>query len=303
MPARRSTLAVFAPAVAPDLRTAPAAARRLGFNGIQVPMTFGGVDLADLSSTGHREVRHLLSTQEQQLVAIAADLGPRGFGPGADVDRLLARLGKAMTAARELAAGVVTVDLGPLPQPKGEPKPTPKVTPAMAGLIILPGADVVAATAPVNPPVPETADPAFFSQVDAALIELGRLADRASVTLALRTDLSSFAALYRALRAVDCPWFGIDLDPVALLRDEWDADAVFSRVGPLVRHVRARDALRGTGGRTRPAAVGQGDTAWPELLAKLDDAGYHGPVTIDPTELPDRTAAAAAAMKVIRAAR
>jgi sugar phosphate isomerase/epimerase len=301
MPSAHSILSVFAPSIAADLRSAPAASRRLGFQGLQLPVRYGSVDLATLSGTGFREVRHILATQEQTLTALATDLGPKGFSPGADIDQALSRLAKAVDAARGLGVGVITIDLGPLPQPKAAPKPAPKVTPAMAGLIILPGADIL--SAPANPSPPETTDPSFFSQVDAALIELGRLADRASVVLALRSDLSSFAALERALRAVDCPWFGLDLDPVAILRDEWQPDEIFSRLGMLVRHVRARDAVSGAGGRTRPAAIGQGNTDWPELLARLDEAAYHGPITVDATELPDRPAGTVAAVKVLRASR
>src|SRR6187455_264598 len=108
MPSPRSLLSVVAPAIAPDLRSAPRAARQLGFGGLEVPLIWGSVDLTDLSATGQRDVTHLLATQEQQLVAISVDLGTKGFGPGADVDRLLSRLDKAMNAARGLQAGVIT---------------------------------------------------------------------------------------------------------------------------------------------------------------------------------------------------
>lgn len=300
MPARPATVAVFAPAVAADLKSAPKAARSLGFAGLLLPLTWGDVDLTKLSTTGQRDVRHLLSAHEQPLIGVSVDLGNKGFGPGADVDRLLARLSAALTAVRGLAAGVLCVDLGPLPQPKADEKPVPKVSAELAGLILLPTRSAIVAP-PQTPSVRETTDPAYFSQVDAAMTEFARIADRLSVPVALRSDLSTLAALERALKAVDCPWFGVDLDPVALLRDDWDDDEAFGRLGSLVRHVRARDAVGGSGGRTKPAAVGRGSTSWPELLGRLDDAGYHGPVTVDPTELPDRAAAAAAALGVLRA--
>ncbi|MDB5297827.1 MAG: Xylose isomerase protein barrel [Phycisphaerales bacterium] len=303
MPAGSPKLSVVASALAPDLRSAPAVARQLGFGGLQLPTAFGGTDLTTLSGTGQRDVRHLLATHEQQLVSLSVDLGSKGFGPGADIDRVLAVLRSAMAAARGLAAGVVCIDLGPLPQPAREEKPVPKVTPGMAGLILLPTMPIDPAVAAAKDKPAGTADPGFFSQVDAALFELGRLADAAGVVFACRSDLASFAALERALRAANCPWFGVDLDPVALLRDEWEPDEVFGRLGGLVRHVRVRDAIGGAGGRTRPAAVGRGDTVWPDLLARLDDAGYHGWLTVDPTELPDRPAAAAAAAGVLRKSR
>lgn len=302
MPAIPRPVSVVATAVASDLRSAPKAARTLGFSGLQLPLVFGNVDLRELSATGLRDVRQLLASQQQRLVAIAVDIGPKGFGPGADVDRALQQLTDAMQTARGLAADLLTVDLGPLPQPAAEEKPASKVAPGMAGLILLPTASEIAAVTRPDAP-PETADSGFFSQVDAALVELGRAADRAGVTVALRSDLASFAAIERSLRAASCPWFGVDLDPVAMLRDAWDGDEVFSRLGGLIRHVRVRDAIGGMGGRTRPAVVGQGDTKWDELLARLDAAGYHGSLTVDSTELPDRIGAARAALEVVRASR
>jgi sugar phosphate isomerase/epimerase len=295
-------LAVSATALTDDPRRAPQLARRLGFAGLAYPAASASVDLTQLSATGRREFRQLFSSQDQQLVALAADLGPRGFAPGADVDRVLSRLDKVLEAARGLAVPLVTADLGPLPPVADAPKPKPRVTTHMAGLILLP--DTAAATssdASQQPSASPPVDPAFVSQVDAALLDLGQRADRYNVMLAFRSDLSSFASLDRALRRADCPWFGVDLDPVAILRDEWDADEVFSTLGPLIRHVRARDAVAGTDHRTRPAIIGQGTTDWPALLARLDEAGYHGWITIDPTELPDRTAAAQAGRKYIAA--
>ncbi|HEY2584363.1 MAG TPA: TIM barrel protein [Tepidisphaeraceae bacterium] len=118
--------------------------------------------------------------------------------------------------------------------------------------------------------------------------------------LAFRSELSSFASLELALRQAACPWFGVDLDPVALLRDEWEADEFFSRLGPLVRHVRARDAVGGAGRRTKPAVVGQGSVPWEAVLGNLDQTGYQGWMTLDPVELTDRVGAAVAGVKYLR---
>src|SRR5205814_637421 len=103
------------------------------------------------------------------------------------------------------------------------------------------------------------------SQEDAALHEIGKRSDRYGVTMAFRSDLASFAALERALKSASCPWFGVDLDPVAILRDAWGMDEIFSRLGSLLKHVRGRDALRGADRRTRPAPVGRGSVSWGEL--------------------------------------
>ena len=85
------------------------------------------------------------------------------------------------------------------------------------------------------------------------------------------------------------------------MRDEWDLDEVFSNFGDLIRHVRGRDATAGPDRRTRPAVVGAGNTDWGALLADLEAAGYHGWITIDPTELTDRIGAAEAGRKRLEA--
>jgi sugar phosphate isomerase/epimerase len=254
--------------------------------------------IPDLSATGRREFLHVLSNESQQLVGLQGDLGPKGFGPGADVDRLVNGVDRAMEAARALGSPLISLDLGPLPEPPKQIKPTPTITPAQAGLILLPEPIAPATTQPATQTPPP--DPKFVGQVDGALSELGARADRYGVVLAFRSELSSFAAIDDLLRRVRCPWFGLDLDPVAVLRDEWPLDDVLSRFGGLLRHVRGRDATKGADRRTKPAPLGRGDTNWPHLLASLDDAAYAGWVTVDPVDLPDRAIAAASGLAELR---
>jgi sugar phosphate isomerase/epimerase len=162
-------------------------------------------------------------------------------------------------------------------------------------LIIIPAPAAPAPAAATPPP-----DPNFVSLVNSVLADLGARADRYSVTLAFSSSLASFAALHEALTAARCPWFGVDLDPVAILRDEWPRDEIFSRLGPLVRHVRARDAAVGPDKRTKPMVISRGDTKWSELLGALDEAGYRGFLTLDPMEFPDRVGAAVTGAKYLR---
>ena len=89
-------------------------------------------------------------------------------------------------------------------------------------------------------------------------------------------------------------------DPVAILRDVWPMDEIFSRIGGLIRHVRGRDAVRGADRRTRPASIGRGSVNWGEFLAKLDEAGYQSWLTIDSLELENRAAAAQAGLEFLK---
>jgi sugar phosphate isomerase/epimerase len=292
--------AVVSSALSPDPREAAPRARSAGFAGLQFDAYAPGFSLPELSQSGRREFLHILSSNDQRLASIRADVGPKGLSPGADVDRAIDRLDRAMEAAAGSGTPLLCVDAGPLPEPARSAAPKPKVSPAQAGLIIIPTAGEIEKVEEAEAEPARPADTAFESSVDAALAELGRRADRYGVMVAWRSELASFAALERALRASDCPWFGVDLDPVAILRDRWDAEEVFSRFGGLVRHVRARDAVKGHDRRTQPAPIGRGDTDWRHILALLDEAGYNGWITLDPLEQPDRTAAARAGLQYLR---
>jgi len=284
-------IGVAASAFGDDLRDAPRRARTLGFDGLQYDAYSPSLNIPELSGSGRREFLRLLSSQDRQLVGLRFDVGSKGFGPGADVDRALDRLEKVMESAAAMGSPLICVDAGPLPAPQRQIIPKPKVTQEMAGFLLLPTTPKEQEIAPPPPPLTET-ELAIISRTDSALAELGQRADRYSVILAFRSDLTSFAALERALRAVHCPWFGLDLDPAAVLRDEWDMAEVLSRLGDSIRHVRGRDATAGADRRAKPAIIGSGSTDWPALLADLDAAGYHGWLTIDPVELTDRIGAA-----------
>lgn len=281
-------LSVVAAALSNDPRESPRLARVAGFKGMLFDAWSANLSIPDLTGTGRREFARLLTSQDQKLVGLRLDLGPKGLGLGADVDRQIARIDQAMEAAVGLQAPLVCVDPGPLPRAAVAPKPKPTISRESAGLIILPETQPPPVAAEPLPP----ADPNFVSQVNSALAEIGSHADRYSVILAFSSSLASFASLNAALTAARCPWFGIDLDPVAILRDEWSIDEIFSTVGGLIRHVRAKDALIGDDNRTKPAAVGIGSVDWPKLLSRLDEAGYGGFLTLDPMELTDRAGAA-----------
>ena len=292
-------LGVLASGLTDDPRLAPKLARTMGFDGLQFDAYSSSLNLPELSGSGRREFLRLLSAQDRQLVGLRYDLGPKGFGPGSDIDRLLHHLDKVLESAASMMSPLVCLELGPLPAPARQSKPRPKISAEQAGLILIPSLDSAPDSAPESPDPPP--DPAFVSQVDSALAELGEKADRYSVIVALRTDLASYAALERATLAAGCPWFGIDLDPAAMVRDEWDMEEVFSRLGPLVRHVRGRDAVAGANGRARPAIIGSGSTDWGTLLANLDASGYRGWLTVDPNEMTDRIGAAEAGRKRLNA--
>src|ERR1700733_8014842 len=116
MPVLDRKFAVVAAALGGQLRLAPTAARQAGFAWLLFDAFSSELNVADLSATGRREFRQVLSSQDRELVGFRADLGAKGFGPGGDVDQLLWQLQKILESAAGLAAPLLCVELGPLPE-------------------------------------------------------------------------------------------------------------------------------------------------------------------------------------------
>jgi sugar phosphate isomerase/epimerase len=305
-------LGVAASTLGTEPRLALRAAVALGFRGVQFDISGepgGGGWLSGLDRSGQREFVKVLAGANVRLLSLAASAGRRGFSVGADIDRALSHLERCLNVSADLGrtAGqpvTLCVDLGPLPPPR-PPATTgavkKPVDTSMLGLLVLPTADEIAAATAAKSVRFDEPDEAAERMLDSALSELGRLADRYSVVIAFRSELGSLAALERALSAAGCPYFGLDLDPVAVLREPvWTLEEALAAFTGRVLHVRARDGLKGTGGRTQSAELGRGHTDWVRLFRLLEDASFKGPVVVDPTELRDRPAGATAALAMLK---
>lgn len=292
-------LSVVASAFSADPREAARLSRIAGFRGMMFDVWTSTLNLPELSITGRREFHNIVTSQNQELIGLQMDLGPKGMSIGADVDLQIGRIDRGMEAAAGLQARLLCIDIGPLPRPTITIKPKPAVTKELAGLIIIPESTPKHEELP--PQEVRPIDQAFASQLQSALVEIGQKADRYGVIVAFSSSLAGFAAMTQSLASARCPWFGIDLDPVAMVRDDWSRDEIFSAAGPLVRHVRARDAVSGDNRRARPVVVGSGTTNWDEFLSLLDDAGYNNWLTVDPSELNDRPLAAVEGCRILKA--
>lgn len=284
-------ITAVASSLSPDLRQSALAARTLGLDGVLVDVADPGSAIVHLSDTGQREVRQIFASRNLVLAGLDVALPARAFRPESDIDQVLSFCRSALNACRGLGATVLCLDVGQLPVPPAPPAPKPpRISPEQAGLIIIPSpADIKPSEAPVQQ-LPQR-QPEFEASTESAMRELCAHADRLGVVLALRSQLSSLESLAAILHRLDCPWFGVDLDPVGILKDDWLLDDVFDRLGTLIRHVRGRDAIGGTQRRTQPALIGRGDTNWPALLANLQAADYRGGICLDPRSTPDSAAA------------
>ena len=264
----------FDASAADDLRAAAAAARRSGFDGLA--LAAGPLAAADLGQSGRREVRAILARHDLAAAVLRADAAGAGLTADADADHLLSDLHRALTLARDCGFSLVACDLGRLPRSVAAPPPRKPIDPAAAGLILLPDAATIRQVIEPTPLTQRERDHAGFAAD--VLREAATLADRTSVPVAFGASLAATADLVALLRVVDCPLFGRELDPAAALDEDLE-----TLVGdePPVLHARARDARRGAGGRSQPAAVGAGDVEWHTLLSLLRDADFQGFLTFD----------------------
>jgi sugar phosphate isomerase/epimerase len=280
-------LSVLAHALSTDLVTSLDVARRANFAGVVLdPSAFPA--MVDTSQTGRREIVRLIERGGLALTAIDVRLAHQGFSPRGDLQRELDRVSRAIDIARGLRGKLVLCDLGPLPAAPHEASvPRAPIAPSALGRLILPDPPKA------DPPPPSMPrDLAFEATLETALRELAERADKTGCLIAFRSSLGSFASLARALRSVDCGYFGVDLDTLALLADAWSVDAVFDAIGGSIRHIRSRDGQRGAGGRVVPSEVGKGEVDWPLLFSLCRDADFDGPFTLDTIDLPDRKGSA-----------
>src|SRR6476661_1359584 len=148
-------LSVVAAALSNDPRESSRLARIAGFKGLLFDAWSSSLSIPELTSTGRREFARLLTSQDQKLVGLRMDLGPKGLGLGADVDRQIARIDRAMESSVGLQSPLVCVDLGSLPRATVAPKPQPTIPAGKAGAIIIPELKpvqtVVEPVAPADP--------------------------------------------------------------------------------------------------------------------------------------------------------
>jgi sugar phosphate isomerase/epimerase len=292
-------IAVLARSLSGELRRAADDARTLGFDGLTLEPS--QLDESARSQSGRREVAHIVASRGLKLVAVKLELPPRALLESALADRALGETQRTIELTAGLRAGVVSLDLGSLPDVAAQPTPPQKPASLDAGLLILPSAEETsrfggAARATTRP----SSSPGDFSLVRAFIDELARFADRFGVKLALGSSLSSLASLHHAMRDITLPLVGLDLDPPTLLSDSWTLDDAFEKFPGRVLYVRGRDAIGGAGGRSRSAIVGEGDVRWDEVLAAVRDADCSASITLEPGELSNPRAGAIAGLRYLR---
>jgi sugar phosphate isomerase/epimerase len=242
------------------LRRALAAAARMGVSGVQVDAV-GDLAPNNLSQSGRREFRHLLRAHNVEITAVGCPLR-HGLDEPKDQQPRLEHVLKVLTLSYDLGPGVVTVQVGGVPeQPESD-----------RGRVL-----------------------------DESLRALAQHGDRTGATLALETGLQSGAVLAANLRRFDTAALSANLDPANLLLHGFDPYQATRELHGLVRHVQAKDTRRASANcAAQEVPLGQGDVDWMQFLATLEEIEYRGWITVARASGENRLAEVASGVDLLR---
>jgi sugar phosphate isomerase/epimerase len=263
-----SRISVAAVGLSGDLRTALRGVRELGLRGVELDAR-SGLDAGQMSQTGIRQIRKWLD-DEGLLVAAVAFPTRGGY---ADPDRLEGRIAatkSAMELARDLGAAVVLNHVGDIPPPAaagGEEKPDPR-----------------------------------WNLLVEVLSDLGDWGHRVGARLSAEAGRSAPDDLLRLIEALPEGSLAVHLVTGSLVVHGHDPVAAVARLGPLIAHVHATDAIAGAfKGRGRAVILGSGHVDLPGVLAALEERGYRGWIGLEPVDGIGARAELADAVAALRA--
>jgi sugar phosphate isomerase/epimerase len=222
------------------LRTAVGVAVKAGCEGLVFDAT-GTLSPAQLSDTGRREIRQLVSSHRLQLVALRCPLR-RGLDELDSLDARLERLKQALMLANDLGPRLVLIGIGPIPEKEDDP---------------------------------------VRQRMKSALGDLVRYADQIGSRIALDAGFEPPQVLLGLLRSFDTGSLGVSVDPAVFLMEKLPPEGTLRALAGSVWHSYARDAVQRRLDRSgREVPLGQGDIDWLSWLASLEEIGYAGWLTI-----------------------
>lgn len=237
------------------IRKAIAKAAALGVRGVQVNAV-GDLAPDNLSSTGRRELRHLIDSLNLQLTALGFPTR-HGYNTADGLEARIAGVQKVLTMSFELRAPIVTGAIGR---------------------------------------VPEVVEHPSRKLLNEAMAAVGSHAERVGAVFAIETGPESGESLRNFIDSFGGVGLRANLDPASLLIKGYDPMAAVRSLGDAIIHAHARDVIRyADGDLGREVVPGDGDLDWTEYLGALEEVGYRGWHVIEheQTDDPERDVARA----------
>lgn len=201
----------------------------------------------DLSDSGRRQLRHDLEIEGLEISSLAFPTR-RSFYDAEQLDARVSGLKQTLEFAYQLCVPVVVARVGAIPSEK---------------------------------------DSAEYKLLIDVLNDIARHGNRVGATLAITPTRDSAVGLKDLISRVTEGHVGINFDPAVFAMNGRDAVAAYRELHEQVLHVTARDGVRDIDGSGQEVAFGRGDVDWPELIALLTEAEYHGWLTVDRTNSDD----------------
>jgi sugar phosphate isomerase/epimerase len=199
----------------------------------------GDLSPQTLSQTGRREVRHLLRSYDLEASAVFCPLR-RGLDVAENQQPRIEFIKEVMGLAFDLGPRLVIIQAGKVPENDDDPRL-----------------------------------PLFRDALEA----LTRHGDRAGTTVALDTGLEAGAALRAFIERFDSGSLAANYNPANLLIAGHDPYDAARALAGRIANVHAEDARTITSNRLHRVPLGHGDIDWLQLLATLEEIGYHAYVT------------------------
>jgi sugar phosphate isomerase/epimerase len=256
----RVKIGLSLPSLGVPFRRALLEAQKLAVSGVELDAT-GDFAPRSLSQTGRRELRHLLRSHNLDLTAIGCPLR-RGLDVSENQQQRIDHVREVLGLA---------FDLGPR-------------------LVVVPASKV-----------PEKEDDPRAVLMKEAMTALGQHGDRVGAILALESGLDSGAALERYLSAFDSGSLAACFNPGSLLIGGHDPAGSARAMGQRLVYAHATDArYAGAAKGVREVPLGHGDIDWLQLLATLEEIGYHGWLVVGGDSGANALVEAAAGVRFLR---
>jgi len=129
----------------------------------------------------------------------------------------------------------------------------------------------------------EESDPAF-AKLRKRLIQVADTFQTRGIALGLETGQETAAVLLDFLQKLNRPNLGVNFDPAnMLLYDKGDPIEALRTLGPYLRQVHIKDAVRTTTPGTwgDEVVAGMGEVDWPAFFATLKEIGFTGNLCIE----------------------
>lgn len=241
-----------------DIPNAVKKAAEVGVQGIQVYSTSGEMAPENLTPAKRKEFVDLVASHGLEISALCGDIG--GFMEPEKNEERISKSKEILYLAKELGTDVVTTHIGV---------------------------------------VPESPQHDRYKIMQDACRELAEYADTIDAHFAIETGPETSKVLKDFLDTMNSKGVGVNLDPANLVMVTGDdpVQAVYNLKDYIV-HTHAKDGKQlfykdpeivyglaksviVTGNSFEEVPLGEGQVAWPEYLAALEDIGFKGFLTIE----------------------